>query len=233
MTPTVAVRDFEGPLGLLLELVERNRLEVTEISVAAVTSQYLARIREMKEVAPEHLSEFLQLGTRLLHIKSLALLPREAAAEQAEELRQLNLELEEYRRYQAAARELARLSGRSSWHRPVVSRLATHELPLPELNLSDLAGAFQNALKRVEPAKPEGIIRRHLSQAEIAERIRRRLAKGAFGLQELLDSARDRVEVIVTFLAMLELIRDQELRVVQEGQFAAIMVEPATEAVHV
>lgn len=230
MTPTVTVRDFEGPLGLLLELVERNRLHVTEISVAAVTSQYLERIRELEAVAPEQLSEFLQLGARLLYIKSLALLPQEAAAEQDEELRQLNLELEEYRRYQAAARELARIGGRGSWTRPVISRLAADKLPLPELSLAELAAAFQGALGRTKPAQPEGVIRRHLTQTEVAARIRTRLAHGPFALQELLDSARDRVEVIVTFLAVLELIRGQELCVIQAGQFEPIMVEPATPA---
>lgn len=227
LTPMVAVRDFEGPLGLLLELVERNRLPVTEISVAAVTAQYLERIRGLQAVTPEQLSEFLQLGARLLHIKSLALLPREAAEEQAEELRQLNLELEECRRYQAAARDLARLSNRGSWARPVVSRLAASELPLPELSLAELAAAFQGALKRAEPARPEGIIRRHLTQTEVVARLRSRLSGGPFALQELLDGARDRVEVIVTFLAVLELMREQELRVIQAGQFEPIMVRPA------
>lgn len=225
MTHTVAVREFEGPLGLLLELVERNQLAVTEISVAAITAQYLEHIRTLTSQDPVHLSEFLQLGARLLYIKSLALLPRESAAEQTEELRQLNLELEEYKRYQAAAKALARLESHPSWVRPVVSRLQPHEVPLPEINLQQLAEAFQRTLRTKEPARPQGIIRHTLTQDEATRHIRRRLAQGSFALQGLLDELKDRLEVIVTFLAILELMRTRELRVVQEGQFSHMMVE--------
>src|SRR6266576_329653 len=108
MTHTVAVGEFEGPLGVLLELVERNRLEVTAISVSQITEDYLDRIKQLGDRPPEELADFLQLGARLLYIKSLALLPADSAAEQGEELTQLSLELEEYRRIQLAARELAR-----------------------------------------------------------------------------------------------------------------------------
>lgn len=226
MTPNVAVREFEGPLGLLLELVERQQLPVTDISVAAITAQYLEHINQLTDQTPENLSEFLQLGARLLFIKSLALLPREAAAEQAEELRQLNMELEEYRRYQSAARELARLSQGASWSRSTVSRLPASEMPLPNISLEQLSAAFQGALKRTEPAKPQGIIQRHhLTQTDIMERVRKKLLTSHFPLQELIDAARDRIEVIVTFLAVLELMRDDEARVTQDGQFAPIMIE--------
>lgn len=228
MIQTVSLSQFTGPIGLLLELVEHDQLQVTEISVAAITAAYLERVQGLADRSPEELSEFLQLGARLLHIKSLALLPREAAAEQAEELHQLNLELEEYRRFQLAARELARRAGRSSWARPVVSRLEADELPPPNISLAQLAEAFERAARRAEPARPQGIIQRQLTQEDMARRLRTRLRQGAFALQELLDGARDRFEVIVTFLAVLELMRGGEVRVTQAGQFEPLMVEPAT-----
>jgi segregation and condensation protein A len=158
----------------------------------------------------------------------LALLPREDADEQAEELRQLNVELAEYRRYQHAARELARLSsGRSSWERQAVARLAPDQRPLPELSLTRLAEAFQLALRRTEPAIKPGLIRAELSQETVMKQLRQKLRRGRVELQNMLDALQNRYEVIVTFLAVLELMKHGELRVVQEGQFGAIVMEPA------
>jgi len=227
MTHTVNVGQFEGPLGLLLELVERDQLAVTDISVAAITAAYLKRVQSLADRSPEELSEFLQLGARLLHIKSLALLPREAATEQAEALRQLNLELEEYRRFQAAARELGRRTS-GSWARPVVSRLSPEELPPPAVTLAQLADAFSRAVRRAPVAAPQGIIQRQLTQADMATRLRRQLQDhGPFELQTLLDQARDRFEIIVLFLALLELMREGEISATQRGQFEPLMIGPA------
>lgn len=224
MTHTVAVGEFEGPLGILLELVERNKLEVTSISVAHITKEYLERIKDIRERSPENVSEFLQLGARLMYIKSLALLPQESAAEQVEEIRQLNLELDEYRRFQEAARLLASRAKRQTWERRAVTKLEPHERPLPDVSLVELSEAFTRALKHLEPSRPAGIIRQHVSLESVAKRLRQRLDKG-FQLQTIIDDCRDRMEIVVTFLALLELVRHQEARVTQADQFAPIMVE--------
>ncbi|HEY2004671.1 MAG TPA: ScpA family protein [Candidatus Saccharimonadia bacterium] len=227
MTHTVAVGEFEGPLGILLDLVERGRLEVTAISVAEITENYLGRIKQLGPSSPEALSEFLQLGARLLYIKSLALLPQPASEEQTEELRQLNLELEEYSRLQAAARELARRGSLRSWHRTATDTLPPQELPLPKIELSQLAEAFTRALKRLEPERSVGVIQHHVSLETVSHRIREHLGRGSFDLQSLLDNCHDRLEAIVTFLALLELIREGAAQVTQANQFAPINVEPA------
>jgi segregation and condensation protein A len=167
----------------------------------------------------------VQLGARLLYIKSLALLPRESAAEQADELRQLNLELEEYRRMQWAARQLSRRAHTRSWHRATTERLAAADLPLPDIELPELAEAFSRALKRLEPVQAKGVIRAHVSLETITARLHSRLATGSFDLQSVIDACRDRFEVIITFLALLELIHAGTARVVQAGQFDPITVE--------
>jgi segregation and condensation protein A len=226
MTHTVAVGEFEGPLGILLELVERRQLEVTAISVAEITEQYLERVHELDTHSPEELSEFAQLGARLLYIKSLALLPQTTAENQDEELRQLNLELEEYRRFQAAARELAKRVGTRTWSRQIAARPQPQDLPLPQLSLPQLAEAFSRALRRTEPATEPKLLRRHLSIDTVLARLRQRLAAG-FALDDVLDACRDRLEVIVTFLALLELIRDGTASVTQASQFEPIRVEAA------
>ena len=227
MAHTVVIQDFEGPLGLLLELVERGRLEVTAISVSHVTNGYLERVKAL-ESTPEELSDFLQLGCRLLYIKSLALLPRENDGEQLEELTRLNDELAEYQRYRQAARELGRRASNRSWHRDVVTKLPAQDLPLPNLSLESLGAVFQQAMRRVEPAKPVGVIRRQVSQAQMEQRIKTLLADGPVALHEELERATDRLEVIVLFTALLELIKNGVARVVQNGQFEPIMIETAS-----
>jgi segregation and condensation protein A len=226
MGHTVTTSEFEGPLALLLDLVERRQLEVTEISLATITADYLQQIGQLAEPEADSLSEFLGLGARLVYIKSLALLPRESAAEQADELRQLNLELAEYRRYQQAARELSRLAHGASWPRPVVARLDARERALPDLSLTQLAAAFTNALRQAEPARPQSVLRQPVSQAVVTRRLQQRLARGPLELQEVLDGAADRVEIVVIFLAVLELMKQGVVRVVQTGQFAPVMMEP-------
>jgi segregation and condensation protein A len=226
MTHTVAVGEFEGPLGILLELVERGKLEVSSISVAQITTQYLERIKTLEHRSPEDLTEFAQLGARLLYIKSLALLPQPSSQEQSDELRLLNLELAEYQRMQAAARTLARRAAGGSFARPATERLNPAELPLPQVTLQDLGAAFAQVMARIEPARPSGTIRPHLSLEIVGARLRHRLqSSGSFELQSLLDSLPDRLEVIVTFLALLELMRSGSANVVQANQFAPIRVE--------
>jgi segregation and condensation protein A len=225
MTHTVAVGEFEGPLGILLDLVERGRLEVTAISVAEITTGYIERVKQLGDRSPEELSEFLQLGARLLYIKSLALLPQESSPQQGEELRQLNLELEEYRRMQLAARELTKRGGARTWRRLATRRLDPHELPIPALELPQLAEAFTRALRRMEPAAPRGVIRDHTTLEQVAAKLGARLRQGGFELQEIIDECRDRLDVILTFLALLEIVRDGTARVVQASQFEPIMVE--------
>jgi segregation and condensation protein A len=229
MTHTVAVGEFEGPLGLLLELVERNRMEVTAISVARITEDYLKRIREL-DSTPEELSDFLQLGARLLHIKSLALLPGAGPdEEQSEEIARLSLELEEYRRMQAAARELARRTSARSWHRLTTERLPASQLPPPRLELAQLAEAFSRALSRLEPVRESGLIREHISLEQMAGRLTARLESGGgFKLGDVLDACGTRLEIIVLFLALLELTRSGDARVSQAEQFGVITVEPAS-----
>lgn len=227
MTHQVAVKEFEGPLGLLLELVERGRLEVTAISVGQVTAQYLERTKMKSHIQPDELGEFLQLGTRLLYIKSLALLPRASTDEQLEELTKLNLELAEYRRFQRAAKLLASRGTNRSWPRSAVVKLAPEELPLPELDLAALAEAFQRALRRAEPKRPSITLRRQISQAELETRLTKRLDHGPLALEDELDATSDRLEIIVLFMALLELIRSGVVRVVQDGQFAPILIELA------
>lgn len=225
MTLEISAPTFEGPLGLLLELAEKGQVELTSISVSVITADYLARVNAMTSLEPEELSDFLRLGSRLLYIKSLALLPREAA-EQSVQLERLSLELAEYRRYQQAARKLSGMLGNSTWQRDNVTKLPAGELPLPSLRLNVLQEAFTRALKRAEPIAEHHVINQ-LSQAAVMAQLKKRLEAGSFELQTALSIAADRFEIIVTFLALLELLKSGQATVNQHAQYGPITIEAA------
>lgn len=220
---TVTIGEFEGPLGLLLELVEKGNMEVTAISVATITTQYLDRLKQLQDQSPEHLSEFLQLGARLLYIKSLALLPGETTIEHAQEIERLNSELEEYRRFQQLARQLSARSRQRTWERQVTERLASRDLPLPDVSLGQLAAAFSTALDRAKPFSEPEVIPAHMSLETALAKLRTELKPGSTA-QALFSSCQNQLEVIVMFLALLELIRTGEATVQQTSQFAPITI---------
>jgi segregation and condensation protein A len=226
MTPNVIVGSFEGPLSLLLELVERNQLEIASISVADITTQYLERVRSLTSLEPTELSEFLRLGARLVYIKSANILPQGTSRTPDEELRRINLELDEYRAIRVAARALAERSNQRSWERPVGERLPLEEWPWPRLELAQLTTALnqlhesdQNTLK----ATPEpDLMRGRLRLSDVIHTLRGRLADG-FELPTRNNI--DRIELIITFLALLELIREGAARASQPQTFSPIQVE--------
>ena len=225
MSHTVAVGEFEGPLGALLELVERNKLEVSAISVGQITTEYLGYIRTLAQATAEDLSEFIQLGARLLYIKSLALLPQDSSLQEESELRQLEHELTEYRQFQSAAKALSSMGGGGTWTHPVTRR-DTSDLPFPNLTLEQLATAFSMICARTAPVSPEVVVKQHLSLEIVTEKLRRLVPSG-FNLETQIRSCRSRLEIVVTFLAILELIREGTAQVIQNGQFETILVGPA------
>jgi segregation and condensation protein A len=226
VTHTVAVGQFEGPLGLLLDLVESGQIEISTISIGDITSRYLAKIAQMEVETPEELADFVELGARLLYIKSLSLLPDQSDTEPKEEMARLNQELAVYRQMQTAAKLLSDRLASRSWSRTLTDRLDPSELPYPDLVTTQLSQAFAKVLSRQIPVAPVGVIRRHLSQKVVIEKQRGELANGGFSLQSLVSRCRDRLEIIVTFLALLELWREGVATVVQSGQFEDIRVEP-------
>jgi segregation and condensation protein A len=221
-TPTVTVPNFEGPLGLLLELVENGKLEVTDIAVGTVTRQYLDRVNSLSELGRDDLAQFLELGARLVHIKSLALLPAGPDDElPLAELRQLNQELAEYRLLQQAMERLrSRLNeGKRSYIRTSQPKLSGVDLPKPELDLVQLGALFNAALERTKPAPTMILRNHHYDQAEIANRLVDQARDGEIRLDRIIAACRDRLEIIVTFLAVLELVRSDTLSVKQNDAF--------------
>ncbi|MEO7617369.1 MAG: ScpA family protein [Candidatus Saccharibacteria bacterium] len=222
--PHIELPSFDGPLALLIELIERDKLEVTSISVEAITAEYLMRVSELKDLDITHLSEFVQLGSRLVYIKSLALLPEKTV--QAEELALLEQDLSEYRRYREAADQLqsqARTSrawpSGASYEAPAM-RIAS------EVSLEQLSAAFSLALKRTQPIAQTAILKRHLDIRHVITNLLRKAKKAPITLQTLIDDCGDRLEIIVTFLAMLETIKSGQITINQDSQFGDIIITP-------
>ncbi len=240
---TIHLSIFEGPLDLLLHLIERRQMEITAISLVAVTDQFLEYVRSWQEEEPPmaRLAEFITVGAKLLFIKSRSLLPQPPREDEGSEVDEAMAEAEELRRHlleYKLAKEIARLlrereaAGLMSVPRPgpiiPADDLLTWAPPkLVGLEVEALAAAFRRVLeerRRIEPEPlPLPVVRVSDKIAEIEVAL---AAHGRVSFEDLLRSATSRLAIVVTFLAVLELWHEERIQVVQESLFAPILILP-------
>lgn len=223
---------FEGPLDLLLHLIEKEDLDITAVSLVHVTDQYMALLRTGDHIDLRALAEFVAVGARLLLLKSRALLPRTAEqmaedALEAEEIAQdLTAQLEEYRAFKGAASYLRELddAGHRSFAR--VAPLPAEWMPtgLERITLRKLLGTLSKALERLPPEpEPERLQRVLINVGERRESVLQTVRlRGAVGFSALISECRSRLEAIVTFLAVLDLLKTEDLVADQEETFGEI-----------
>jgi segregation and condensation protein A len=232
-TYQVQLAVFEGPLDLLLQLIERQELDITKVSLAAVTDQYLAHIRLLEDLEAAALADFLVVAARLLYIKSQVLLPRPPAPltpEEEDPGEALARQLREYKRFKQVAKGLREreVAGLRSYPREAPPPQLASQFRLEDVTLADLLAAIQEALARL-PALPDAESAVPPLSVSIDDRIadiaRRTAGRRRISFRALLRTATSRVEVIVTFLALLELIRQCRVTVVQEALFEDIAIE--------
>ncbi|MSP22045.1 MAG: segregation/condensation protein A [Dehalococcoidia bacterium] len=235
---------FEGPLDLLLHLIEREGLDITTVSLLAVTEQYLAQLRATESMNVGALADFVAMGARLLLLKSRALLPREdqpaddsATEEDAADPEALVVALQEYRRYKQAAGHLRSLQDaqRTTYRRTA----APPDMPLPTgldtVSLDGLVQLFRDVLDRMPAEEVRPTIRREPIRLRdrIARLIERLDVSGQASFLDLVGGAKSRVEVVVDFLAVLELIKARYLEARQDdafGDIALVRIEGAVAA---
>ena len=238
---TVHLPGFEGPLDLLLNLIEKNQMEITSVSLVAVTDQFVAYLRTWDEPPLPRLAEFVAMAARLLLIKSRSLLPRQTRQEGADEdddplddAEELAQRLREYQ----LAREIARslrareLAGLQSFTRS--TRLVDTEMlltwappKLVGLNVNALATVFKRVLTEQRFTQPEQLPLPLVTVAEKIEEVERLLAdRGRVTLEEALLTATSRFAVVVTFLAVLEMWHQGRLAVRQETLFGPVEILP-------
>ena len=238
---TVHLPGFDGPLDLLLHLIERNQLEITMISLVAVTDQFIQYLRTWDEPPLPRLAEFVAMAARLLLIKSRSLLPRQTRQDDSEnetdpleDAEQLRRHLVEYKTAREVARALKarELAGLQTFTRP--GRLLDPEAMITwapprivGLNVQALAMVFRRVLAERRLAEPEELPQPLVTIAEKMEEVEALLrARGRATLEEVLYTAGSRFAVVVTFLAVLEMWHQQRLIVTQDELFGPITILP-------
>ena len=233
---------FEGPLDLLLYLIKRDEVDIYDISIERITKQYLAYLEAFQVLNIELAGEFIVMAANLLYIKSRTLLPvdQQMADEEAEEedprfelIRQL-IEYKKFKEAAASLRDQEALRENLFPRSPVTPELAPQEtLLVEEVGIFDLIHAFQKILKRLEK-KPENLREIFAENFTVSDKIDHVLRVMQVGVslkfEELFADAASRTEIVVTFLAMLELIRLKQLRVRQEAHFGEIWIDRINEA---
>ena len=231
---TVRLPIFEGPLDLLLHLIKKNEVQITDIPIAAITDQYLAMLEELPELNLDGAGEYLVMAATLMYIKSRMLLPSPGEDPEVEEDPRAELvqQLVEYQRFREVAVALGERNvlSRDVFAGPGEPMVpgADHETPVRDASLADLLDALRDVLERIRPPRAHDIEREGLSIRECVARI---LAGFVVGprreFASLFGPDADRAEVIVIFLALLELIRLRVVRARQAERFGAITLELA------
>lgn len=224
----ITLSQFTGPYDLLLALVGEKKLNISEVSLSQVTEQFLAYLDTLEERRAEELADFLLVAARLLLLKSKMLLPQLRPDE--EEGPGLEEQLRLYKRFVEASREINRrwMSVKKAAFRIEPARPPA-EFSLPSnAGLEDLRAAMIQLISRLAPPKPlpETSIDRAVSMKEKIDAIRRLLSgRKRFSFHDLLSDARNKTEVIVSFLAILELLKQRNIFLRQEESFSDIVVE--------
>lgn len=223
----VFLEAFEGPLDLLLYLIKKQNLDILDIPIADVTRQYMEYVEIMKEVSLELAAEYLVMAAVLAEIKSRMLLPRPAADENSEEdpRSELIRRLQEYERFKAAAEQLDQLprQGRDTFAVDLDMDMSTFEKPQPTITLQDLVYALSDVMRRIQFNTSHSIESEPLSVRERMTIILTSLQEKEFIVfSSLFSHAEGRPGVVVTFLAMLELLKDHLIEFVQTAAFGQI-----------
>jgi segregation and condensation protein A len=225
---------FEGPLDLLLHLIKKNEVNITDIPIAMITEQYLATLELMETLSLDVAGEFLVMASTLVHIKSRMLLP--AGEEETEEEEgadpraELVRRLLEYQRYKEAAEELE--------HRDILTRDVFVRAPTPaedvaprgfrEISVFELLSALKRVIDRLPKDAFHDITLDKITVREKMTLLLDRLRQSSsVAFESLFSEASSRMEVVVTFLAMLELVKVRAIRIYQEEMAGPILIEAA------
>jgi segregation and condensation protein A len=230
----VKLEIFEGPLDLLLYLIKRDELDIYEISLERITKQYLEYLQAFKELNIDVAGEFVVMAANLIYLKSRSLLPvdqqpPEEDVEEDDPRWELIRQLIEYKKFKEAA---AQLQVRELEQERIFARAAEPEfeaapLRLGEVGIFQLVNAFHNVVKRLEAREDlREIFGEHYTVSDKIDTILERVAGGTrLKFSELFAHVASRVEIVVTFLALLELIRLRQIRAIQASAFDEIEIE--------
>jgi len=229
---------FSGPLALLLSLIETEEMDITEINLAKIADEYVAYIRQATDnINPEEMADFLVVAAKLLYIKSKALLPYLYAAEEEEEMNDLEKQLKMYKEFVEASKKIKALAESNNFlfippllkNRRAQFNLPVFTAPL-KVNAEILRAVFVDILdkleKRQEKKLPEKTLEPKVSIDDKIASIRKMLSdKVKINFSRLLQEASSKTEIIVSFLAVLELAKQKELIFEQDELFSDIHIK--------
>lgn len=226
----VFLEAFEGPLDLLLYLIKRNNMDILDIQVAQITEQYMEYVRLMESSQFELAAEYLVMAATLAEIKSRMLLPRsvEALEEEDDPRAELVRRLQEYERFKQAAEDLDELPrlGRDNWssrvQAPDFERLQAH----PDVDLQDILIALKDVMRRADMYENHQVTEEALSVRERMSEVLAMLSPERFTpFVALYRVSEGRLGVVVTFMALMELIKESLVELVQSEPFGPIHVK--------
>lgn len=228
----VILEAFEGPLDLLLYLIKRQNLDILDIPLEETTRQYMKYIDLMQNLRIELAAEYLLMAAMLAEIKSRMLLPRPAESEEEDDPRaELIRRLQEYERFKQAAINIDEMprAGREIYFTQIEPPELEQDRPVPEVELSDVLLAFKDAMSRADMYSHHHIQREALSVRERMSRVLSAISADGFtDYTSLFTIEEGRRGVVVTLLAILELVKEQLLDIVQAGAFEPIHVKAAS-----
>jgi len=229
----IKIEKFEGPLSLLLKLIEREEMDITEISLARVAEDYVFYIRGARNINPEEMADFLVVAAKLLLIKSKALLPY-LHPEEEEEIEELEYQLRMYKEFLEAAKKIEAMLKKNNFmfvrefNRKMVLSQANFFAPPKKLGIDDLKPCFEELIARFKPVDKLqeetldykiNIEDKILSiQGMLIERIK-------VSFNKVMEQAKNKTEIIVSFLAVLEMMRQKEIVLKQDGLFNDIIIK--------
>ena len=226
----VFLEAFEGPLDLLLYLIRRQNIDILDIEIASITEQYMQYVEMMDAMQFELAAEYLLMAAVLAEIKSRMLLPRQVADEDDEEDPRAALirRLQEYERFKQAAEEIDELPrvGREVFQAAAAPPDLDKARPHPEVEMKEILLAFGEVLRRAEMFESHQVQREKLSTRERMSQVLDQLQNKQFvPFVSLFVAEEGRLGVVVTFLAIMELVKESLLEVVQTDAFGAIHVK--------
>lgn len=239
----VKLNVYDGPLDLLLDLIKKNEMDIYDIKVAEITSQYLEYLKQIKQLDLEVAGEFIVMAATLIYIKSKMLLPQDGTAEDddgTDPRAELVRKLLEYQAFKHAARELGLLEDeRGKVFTRQLSEYYLSDLDAQDIdidnfsaNLYDLLSAFQTVIAKAGKENVHEVFEQIVTIEEKISEIRTRLLDSKkVVFSELFSQGWTRNLLIVTFLAVLEIVRTKVARVTQEKQYGEIYIEQIPEAV--
>ncbi len=230
MAYQIKLEQFQGPLDVLLQLIEQQELDITNISLSEITESFLEYLTEVEELYPEELADFLVIATRLIYLKSRLLLPF-LTPDEEEPVGQLSDHLKIYKEFRDAAAILEQqiLQRQFALARPVATaRLEAVEFTPPRnVTTTDLRQLYTSVVDRLETiiTIPAAAIRKAITLKEKVTALYQLLKQNqSVHFSKLVQQQTDRLNIVLTFLALLELIKQNDITVEQTSHFSDMLI---------